>query len=418
VTIQPSMESEVSATTSDTSGLIAQSATGTEGTTKPKRGQGSVTWDKLRERRVAQKSTVDERSENFRTKLVPEPTRIKLKDIGDLQHILRDFLKVCEKARPNHDSYAAIEDLVDGIASWKPLHGLFSTSNREFRQDTELCLCSNEAVLQRTVMTSLIDRWQLSQIFTFNCEGQWSLPEHSIPTSGPAGSISSPKPDLAIFFKLENLTADISAPIPSPINDCLRPDGGQWRCLPFLFIEAKRARHDLDPALMANAYSASQALYNIYIWMKLAGELDTFFRSVRVFTVVLNAQELALRCYRADLDGKHMHFRYDDVVSQTSYTRDQACKLIRNILVAYGEEELHPVLKSTFQKVVSAFSTGRLRLQERPSGKRKAEAVATSSGKRSRASQALSEGPVNVTDSFGASNLSMGSRVGEAGITV
>ena len=410
-------ESRVSTTPSDNSGTGTPSATGTDQTVKPKGGQ-TVTWDKLRQRRVNQEKTKDDRSEQFRSILTFEPTRIRFKDIGDLEEILRAFLELCEKARPDQDSYAAIEDLIDKFASWKPRHGLFSISNREFRQDTDLCLKSNEAVLQRTVMASLIDRWHLSYIFTFNCEGQWKTPDYPLPTSGPIGQISAPKPDLAVFFELESLTEDISAPIPESISTCLRPDGGQWRCFPFLFMEVKRARHDLDLAEMSNAHNASQALYNMYIWMELAGEVEDFLQKVRVFTIVLNARELALRCYRAELGSNNqMRFRYDDIELQSFYNRDQACKLIRKIMVEYAEKELYAILKATFQKVVDAFANGKLKGLEKGPGKRKAGTGTVSSGKRSRPSQDPVGRSVNLSDSFGASNLSIGSSGRAVGIS-
>lgn len=399
------MEPESVTSTSESSGIETRSATGTEATLKPKRRTG-LRWDQLRERRVNQEKSADSMTAKLKGDLISLPTRIKYKDTTQLQSILRKFLHECDSSRPNQDSYSQIEELIDGIASWKPLHGLFSISNREFDHDTKLCLHSNEAMLQRTVMTTLIDRWQLSNIFTFNCEGQWSLPRNPLPTTGPSSAISSPKPDLAIFFKFESLTNDKYVAIPKPIDDCLRPDGGQWRCFPFLFIEAKRAEHDLNPAVMANAYNASQALYNMHVWMTLAGDAEAFFSKVRVFTIVLNASELALRCYRAEIDIKSMiSFQYDEIISLKSYTRDEACKLIKNILTIYGENELHVILKDCFRKIVDSYTTGRLKLPETLPVKRKPSNTEDSSDKRSRRSHNPSN--VNTSDSFGASNLSV-----------
>jgi hypothetical protein len=130
-------------------------------------------------------------------------------------------------------------------------------------------------------------------------------------------------------------------------------------------MEAERAEHDLNPAFKANAYSASQALYNMYVWMFFAGDVDTFLRHVRVFTVALNARELAIRSHRAEFDSQErLCFKYDDIVPQFQYTPDQACRLIQSILVAYGAEELHQILKRTFEKVVDALLPQRLRSAE------------------------------------------------------
>jgi hypothetical protein len=139
--------------------------------------QKTLSWEKLRLRHVRDVATEDERSDHFKSILNVKPFRIRFKDTVDLQSILRDFLQRCEKARPNDNSYAAIEELSNQISRWKPGVNLASISNREFDIDVSYCKKSNEAVLQRTVMTSIIDRWQLHELFVYNCEGQWSLPK-------------------------------------------------------------------------------------------------------------------------------------------------------------------------------------------------------------------------------------------------
>jgi len=50
--------------------------------------------------------------------------------------------------------------------------------------------------------------------------------------------VSLPKPDLAIFFKLESLSDNPFGSIPNDLNYCLRPDNVEGeRCFPFLFME-------------------------------------------------------------------------------------------------------------------------------------------------------------------------------------
>lgn len=386
---------------------ITPSGTGTEKTARPQKGKATVNWDKLRIRRVAQTPTDDPQSDQLKSILLPKQIKIRFKDTSDLQDILREFLDVCELARPNGDCYDAVEDLINQIARWKPAHKLFTVSNLEFNKDIAVCRASNEAVLQRTLMTTLIDRWQLSNLFTFNCEGQWSMANYPLPSSGPAEAVSLPKPDLAIFFKLESLTTDLSVTFPKVLSECLRPDGGTWRCFPFLFIEAKRRGNDLEQAYLANAHSASQALYNMYVWMTVAGEQTTFFEKVRVFTVDLNAREPALWCYRAELDEQNrLRFEYQEVVSQKAYDRDDACLLIRNVLTEYGERKLHTILKKTFQRVTSDHANGKLQHLDERKPKRKADMGSSFSDKRSRGTEATSS-QINVTESFGISGVSV-----------
>ncbi|RYC63272.1 hypothetical protein CHU98_g2926 [Xylaria longipes] len=79
-------------------------------------------------------------------------------------------------------------------------------TNQKFENDLEHCKApANEAVFQRTVMMSIIDRSHLKSAFDFNCEGQWSLQgSNPLPSDGD-DAITGPKPDLAIFFRFDYL---------------------------------------------------------------------------------------------------------------------------------------------------------------------------------------------------------------------
>ena len=91
--------------------------------------------------------------------------------------------------------------------------------------------------------------------------------------------ISASRPDLVIFFNLEVLGSS-SAPIPYDIETSLLPEGHATPCFPFLFIKAKKQSDTLIPAFEKNLHTVSQALFNMFRWMKKAGELGSFFKNV------------------------------------------------------------------------------------------------------------------------------------------
>lgn len=407
---QSPSDMESSSSASKTSAVTSEDAS-----TVKEAGSRKLSWEKLRMRRVSKVPRHDGKSEHVRASLVVEPLRVKFKDVTGLRAILQDFIDECEKSRPNKDSYQAIEALSNKINEWKPNHRLASITNRDFDRDVTHCKSSNEAVIQRTVMISIIDRWQLHELFDYNCEGQWKLnPAYLLPTTGRKHRVSLPKPDLAIFFKLNALTGtSVWAPYPNEIGHCLRPDGGDERCFPFFFMEVKKAAGDLESAFRANLHSASQALFNIFVWMARAEQTDTFFDHVRVFTMDLNAQEIKIRMHRAvSEDKKSLSFHFDDIVSLNGYNKDQACRVVRNILVDYAGKELHGILQTTFEEV-SKQEQLLGNVEVKPQSKRKADLVAAQSSKRSR-SRVASTAPASpsqitsdTTSSFGASGLNL-----------
>ena len=124
------------------------------------------------------------------------------------------------------------------------------------------------------------------------------------------------------------------------------------RCFPFFLKEVKRSRDNFEAAFRPNLHSASQALYNTIQWMSIADLHETLWGKVRVFSMYLNAQEIKLRVHRAALDHENsLCFQFDDVVSLTNYTRDQACNLVKVVLLDHATNELHAIVKDTFQKV-------------------------------------------------------------------
>ncbi len=88
-------------------------------------------------------------------------------------------------------------------------------------------------------MMESIDRHQLDNILTYNCEGQWKVDNlgRLISMDIDDDLVPPPRPDLSISYKLESF--DGTAPIPEDLSQSFRPDNvGQkdGLCFPFLFF--------------------------------------------------------------------------------------------------------------------------------------------------------------------------------------
>ncbi|KAI0517765.1 hypothetical protein F5B22DRAFT_602325 [Xylaria bambusicola] len=323
-------------------------------------------------RREAKKVSL---AEGLRTRLVEFEERVDDPKTADLKVViitkagaiqleqttlLRNKIELFLSNQNDANIYDTVEELSDAINEWKSTVQMATITNRDFERDLEHCKHpSNAAVFQRTVMMSILNRHQISDKFDFNCEGAWSLrSNYYVLPSTEENTIPAPKPDLAIFFRFKSLVGrgpyQKSTPIPDGFKACMSPDGSINRCFPFIFIEAKKGFHDLTPALMANMHSASQALFNIYIWMSAAGHQDAFFSDVRLFSIAINAKEFALRVHRAQAveEGEGLEFYYDDICDGHGYKRDHICNLIRNVLVGYAEKTLLGVLKQSVSVVL------------------------------------------------------------------
>ncbi len=329
-----------------------------ESTVKPVGSRSvKVTDDKLRLRRVRRKNKInddtDERLPHLQSVLKTRLPKRLLRDTEDFQRTLKEFLQLTVD-HPDEDCYPFIDDFSFNIDEGKSKIDYPIVNNRYFEADLRRCLATNEAILQRTIMISIVNRYWLGNIYDWNCEGQWSQPKDSRLPSREDDDVSLPKPDLAISFTLESFTGeeDDSDPIPSDLKRCISPDGGN-RCFPFLFMEVKKAGSDLQDAYIANLHSASQALYNMYLWMARTGEAETFFKDVRVFSFVFNAQDLGVRVHRtSQLADGNIAFRFAEFLPLGRYSKDQACLLVKTILTDYAAQELHRVLKAAFAEVV------------------------------------------------------------------
>ena len=372
------LEAGESMDSSSTSGIRGEN----ESTTKA-RGVKTVkvTETKLRYRRVFRDAKPDEMMEHLRTILKTELPERPMSAIPELQSVARRFL---EEARDHADEscYPFLDELQFSLDRGKATIGFPIISVRYFEANLKRCLSKNEAVLQRTIMMNVVDHYWLGDLFDWNTEGQWSQPKDTRLLSREDDEISLPKPDLAISFTLRSFTGeeDDSDPIPAELERCISPDGGD-RCFPFLFMEVKKAAADLQDAYLANLHNASQALYNIYLWMVRADQETLFYNKVRVFSLVFNAQDLSVRVHRAapTVDG-NISFRFDEVSTLARYTRDQACVLVSTILNNYAAKELHPALKTAYAEVISQED-------ERVLNKRKAKMARSGSSKRARKSK-------------------------------
>ena len=301
-----------------------------------------VSEKKLRYRRIWLDPIPDDRLAHFKSILETELPERRLKDTEDLQHLMRNFLQ------------QVIDDFSFHFDQGKSKLNHPVVNERYFQADLKRCLTRNEAILQRTIMIYIIDRYWLGENFDWNCEGQWSQPKDSRLPSTKYDEISLPKPDLAISFTLQSFTqaeAD-SDPIPDNLEKTISPDGDK-RCFPFLFMEVKKAGDDLQDAYRTNLHHASQALYNMYTWMVNTNEeLKTFFCTARVFSLVLNAEDFSVRIHRPfQLEGGGISYRFDDFWPLSRYSRNKACQLIKAIVNDYAANELHPILKSAFTEV-------------------------------------------------------------------
>ncbi len=339
-----------------------------------------VSASKLRYRRIYQDPTADGKLEYLASIIKTTLPELPNKEIEDLRFAAQIFIDET-KSHPEDNCYFFIDNFSFNFDKAKSKINYSFINEKYFNSDLKRCLAGNEAVLQRTIMIHIINQYWLGGFFDWNSEGSWSQPEDSRLPSSKADTISSPRPDLAMFFTLKSFTGEaIDDPIPSELEKCISPDGGD-RCFPFLFMEVKKAGADLQDAYTANLHSASQALYNMYTWFMRLGQEEKFYNDVRVFSLVFNAQDLSVRVHRAEIrvDGT-IYFLFDELLPLQRYTKNQACLLIKTTVAEYAAKELHPLLKTAFKEVTKQESEQAIALL----AKRKANTQSNPSTKRAR----------------------------------
>ncbi|KIW97662.1 uncharacterized protein Z519_01246 [Cladophialophora bantiana CBS 173.52] len=291
------------------------------------------------------------------------PSHVEFQKFESLLRVLEDYLKKLRKSVKDQSSDNGLpvyDALRHDINHWRPETGSYRRfppmSPQDFAWDRMQCSTSSEADFHRTVMISIIDRLDFRSVFAFSCEEQWRIEKQFlIKPRKPSSKITQPKPDLAISFHRGAFIEARRLEYPLELGNCLHPGKrGRERWFPFLFMEAKREDSSLRTAFEKNLYSASQALFNIFQWMRLIPQLhQKFFKDVRTFSIVLNNEDMVLRMHRAERDGdSQLRYEFTEVAKIRDYSRDAACHLVKSILLDYGLSHLHPILKDTFRMVV------------------------------------------------------------------
>lgn len=257
-----------------------------------------------------------------------------------------------------------------------------------------------EAIFQRTMMISMIDRYRLFQgyddygkqrLLEFSVEAPWKCPP--MPTCAAQQNenfLSAPMPDLAVGFYREKLW----------------PSGCNWRYWPretrklvsyegekglaknmqafnFMTIEAKKSFTDVDDTKGRNQSlnNASQALHNMYEFFKEADRegseqevvnadkyRNIFFDRVRFFSVVATSKAMKIRIHRADMvaDDKKsewimphypLRFVYSDwkVIQGENFKYSTVVEELTKIMVDYGVNELATLLREAIRSVDQKF---------------------------------------------------------------
>jgi hypothetical protein len=102
--------------------------------------------------------------------------------------------------------------MINEFNRWISEVGLDKTTEEHFSEDVARYTISNKALWQRIIMIDIIDRHQLHQLLTFNCEGQWKQNRSDYLISNDSGALCLPKPALSVSFGLKSFGN--SAPIP------------------------------------------------------------------------------------------------------------------------------------------------------------------------------------------------------------
>ena len=184
--------------------------------------------------------------------------------------------------------------------------------------------------------------------------------------------LSHPKPDLTIAFKTTSLLPEDCAltdlmglgSLVSHLFPEGTSDGGIDRTFHFLSIEVKEKNGKVGnvPPRNQNLNTAAQALHNIIVVIKKAELEETFFREVRVFSIVATTACFELRVHRPIrlIHGhqyiKHdypVRFGYDEALNiGSSYMKAMASRTVYNILDHYGVMKLHPIMKQALAIVL------------------------------------------------------------------
>ncbi|MCJ1405390.1 hypothetical protein MMC11_008618 [Xylographa trunciseda] len=245
------------------------------------------------------------------------------------------------------------------------------TKSKEATWKTDLLKCSisDEALFQRTIMMEAIDRHKLGKYLDYMCESLWTCTRLPRKNDTSLFRLALPKPDIAVAFKLEAVFSEADLPILGNLLGVVCPEsskkeGSCDRAFPFFSMEVKGSQTvSGEPiANRQNFNNSSQALFNIYKFMRKAGRENIFLEKVRFYSAIATTSSFHVRVHRAvKVEKKHqiesdypLGYRFDHVFKsvQKEYTRGEVSGIIKNILFEYGVKILLPILKDAADDVL------------------------------------------------------------------
>lgn len=241
-----------------------------------------------------------------------------------------------------------------------------------WQADMSKCARSNEAMFQRTIMMTILNRHELNDKLDYICEALWNSERFPCKVCKEKEcKISRPQPDLAVAFKSTSFIPDDAF---TPDLTRLRSLTGHMfsegdnvskseRAFHFFALEVKGKQGKIDDSVaeFQNLNTASQALYNMYRCLKEVNDLDTFFKEVRFFSAVATTEGFSLRLHRpirlrsiqCNKPEYPIGFKFAQVIKiRGDYSKSKVTGIVYNILFKYGVERLYPILKKTVQTLL------------------------------------------------------------------
>ena len=287
----------------------------------------------------------------------------------------------------------------------------------DWKRDFTKCKEEDEAQVQRTIMMELLDRHNLADTLDYVCESVWKC--GPIPRTNNIGTItrkiSQPKPDLAMAFKTSCLISDLALGKLGAFKAHVCPESRKGssasRAFHFFAIEVKGMQAEISnsTAHLQNLNTASQALHNMYLIMRKAGDEAKFFRDVRFFSAIATTACFEVRVHRAVEDKEvgigldyPLSFHFEQLhLIEGSYSKAQVSGIVKNILIEYGVKKLLPILKASVDGVYKKMRTEELQLASQAAVKRPAtEPLETLRSQQSSQRQRLNELNFNDTESI------------------
>lgn len=277
--------------------------------------------------------------------------------------------------------------------------------SRLWTADLINCEEENEAVFQRTIMMTIINRnrlifgdtqksgtveakdsTKLRGRLAFSTEVEWtcdpmptraaSLDTNEVPFQ------AAPKPDECVSFQRDCVINEgLWDTMPSPLRRLVCYEGENRpydkRAFGFFVVEARRAKASPeDNVAKSQALNdASQSLHNIFEFFREAKQEDVFVKSVRVFSATASRTGVVIRIHRAvKIDPKHPHprqkrpieftnppydleFQFQEYASFSNdeFTRQKVVDMSCKIMVGYGQGVLYGLLHQAAEAIDKKF---------------------------------------------------------------